>query len=288
MLRIGRSLILFFIFVAAPAAQAQESIGVGETIEAELADNAAAEYRFIGEPGQYITISLDSDDFDAYVRLLDANQEQIAADDDSGGNLNSKIGPIRLEAGGVYTIVAASLDGFSTGAYTLRVLSASANRIDYRQPVTGELSEAEPSTIYVFAAKAGDVISIEMNSDDFDSYLTLDAENPRRNLMADDDSGVGFNARIGPYVIPEAGEYSITASRLYSTATGSYTLHPESGHGGANHHGHLAGSHHSRQPAVVLHVYRRGQPDHQHPCQFQQHAGYHADPGGADFLGDCL
>ena len=224
MMRITQSLMLFFLLIAGNSALAQNSIGVGDTLDAVLPPTGTAEYRFIGEQGQYVTISLVSDDFDAYVTLLDANNNQIASDDDSGEGFNARIGPIRLEAGGVYTIEASSLGGSGGGAYTLSVASAAVRRIDFGQPITGELSETEPTTIYVFAAQAGEAISIELNSDDFDAYLSLDADNPRRNLTADDDSGVGYNARIAPYIIPESGEYSITASRLYSSETGSYTL----------------------------------------------------------------
>jgi hypothetical protein len=65
------------------------------------------------------TIDLVSTDFDAFLRLTDAQFRKLAEDDDGGGDLNSRIVFIP-KTDGSYHIIATSLDG-QLGSYTLTV-----------------------------------------------------------------------------------------------------------------------------------------------------------------------
>jgi hypothetical protein len=68
-------------------------------------------------------IDLESTDFDAYLRLESPDAKMIQEDDDSGGNLNSRI-EYRVSADGNYRLVAMplhNLNGNVGGQYTLRV-----------------------------------------------------------------------------------------------------------------------------------------------------------------------
>jgi hypothetical protein len=69
--------------------------------------------------GAYYQIDLVSKDFDAYLRLEDARGNPLAEDDDSGGDLNSRI-VFTPKSDGVYHLIATSLDG-QLGDYTLSV-----------------------------------------------------------------------------------------------------------------------------------------------------------------------
>lgn len=71
------------------------------------------------EKDKTYVIDLESEAFDAWLRLLDSKFRQLAEDDDSGGNLNSRI-EFRAEADGVHHIIATTLNG-NVGAFTLRV-----------------------------------------------------------------------------------------------------------------------------------------------------------------------
>jgi hypothetical protein len=66
---------------------------------------AEASYRFDGVAGQAITITLDSDDFDPVLVLLDSSENEIASNDDFGGTLNSTI-IVELPADDTYTVIA--------------------------------------------------------------------------------------------------------------------------------------------------------------------------------------
>lgn len=71
---------------------------------------------------QAYVLDLMSKDFDTYLLLQDANGVLIAQDDDSGGNLNSRIRFTPL-ASGRYRIVASTFNG-RMGPYSLRIAEA--------------------------------------------------------------------------------------------------------------------------------------------------------------------
>ncbi len=80
--------------------------------------------------GQTYAINLDSDDFDAFLRLEDPTGKMVAADDDSGGGprgLNAQI-IYKAPKTGEYKVVATSFDGKS-GDYTLTVRKATDEEI---------------------------------------------------------------------------------------------------------------------------------------------------------------
>ncbi|MSQ93581.1 MAG: hypothetical protein EXR98_03385 [Gemmataceae bacterium] len=70
--------------------------------------------------GQNYTIDLASPTMDSYVYLFDGKSKLLAEDDDTGGDLNSRIS-FRAERDGIYHILASTLDGDETGAFTLKV-----------------------------------------------------------------------------------------------------------------------------------------------------------------------
>ena len=124
-----------------------------------------------------------------------------------------------------YTIVASSLNQSDVGAYTLSLGQTSVRNIEYTQQITGEMVPAEPIIDYVFTGQAGDTVSIDLMSDDFDTYLRLMTANPSTELTTNDDGGTGLNSRIGPYTLDQTGEYIIRVSALGEAAeSGAYTL----------------------------------------------------------------
>jgi hypothetical protein len=97
-------------------------------------------------------------------------------------------------------------------------------RIDYNQTVQGQLGEAHREDLWQFSGQAGDLILINMqsnNADNLDTYLTL-SDDRGNMLLTDDDSGEGFNSRVGPFALPEDGTYEITAASY--SGSGEYSL----------------------------------------------------------------
>jgi len=70
--------------------------------------------------GQTYIIDLESTDMDAYLYLFDGKSRLLAQDDDSGGDLNSRI-TFKADRDGVFHLLATSLAGDETGEFTLKV-----------------------------------------------------------------------------------------------------------------------------------------------------------------------
>jgi hypothetical protein len=199
-----------------------ETIEYGETVEGVFSgDVLSSEYSFTAAPGDSVTIALNSDDFDSYLRLRDASGNEIAYNDDGGGSLNSLIGPLLLTDGGIYTIVASSLSGSSTGAFVLILNSANLMPISVGEPVEGELTESEGMAYYTLEGTAGDVIGITVESD-IDTSLTVN-DPFNYQIASDDDGGKGNNPEISDLVLNSDGSYTILVSSPFSE-TGTFTI----------------------------------------------------------------
>jgi hypothetical protein len=85
-------------------------------------------YTFSGTAGQQVSISMSSTAFDTFLYLTGTDGQIFAADDDGGGNTNSRIpagtGFFTLPSTGTYNIVANAFSPTGTGAYTLSLAGA--------------------------------------------------------------------------------------------------------------------------------------------------------------------
>lgn len=200
------------------------SITIGQAVTGALTDEArSAAYTLEGRAGDIVSISLISNDFDAFLRVLDPSGLELAHDDDSGSGLNALIALLHLPADGLYTIMAESLGG-DTGGYTLEVSAAAVRPVEYGQTVESALLPGEGAAIYHFQGQAGDVITISAESSAFDAYLSLLQPGAANLPLAeDDDSGGSRNALIGPYTLADAGDYFIVV-RSYDDRSGAYVL----------------------------------------------------------------
>lgn len=79
------------------------------------------EYAFKAAEGWNITVSMNSGEFDTYLHLIDPDGNQIATNDDvAAGDSNSRI-TVTAPSSGEYKVLANSLSGGQTGAYTLTI-----------------------------------------------------------------------------------------------------------------------------------------------------------------------
>lgn len=119
------------------------SVALGGTINGVLDASAcrssrrnalARRYSFSASAGDQIRITLTSPILDTYLYLFQPGGQLLAEDDDSAGNLNSRIPPdatafIRLPATGEYVIEATTYASDETGPFTLRIeTSGTVNR----------------------------------------------------------------------------------------------------------------------------------------------------------------
>ncbi len=92
---------------------------LGQAVMGTVAANERRSYDVDLPAGTTVTITLESSDFDAYLRLNSGTFE-LAADDDSGGFLNAQI-VYDVEFVGDYQIIVGSTGDGGAGSYTLTV-----------------------------------------------------------------------------------------------------------------------------------------------------------------------
>lgn len=226
-------------------------------------DSYADSYRFSGQGGQRVTITLDSEDFDAFLHLgreTGGKWEELETDDDGGGETNSRI-EYTLPDDGEYVIRANTLSEGETGDYTLRLELGGAGETP-RPPVpvgTGLvsttpgarmqltlgatlrgrleqgdelLSDGSPADIWVYRGTRGETLTMIQRSADHDAYLTFGPVRDGRWLWSEsnDDDGGGKDAKL-VVTLKEDGEYWVRPNAL-NKGTGRYTLVVTSSRGG--------------------------------------------------------
>ena len=191
-------------------------------------------YTFEAQVGQMLTIDLTSGDLDTYVILESPEGNEWANDDHEGNVGHSHLSMMVMEEG-EYTVTATSFGQGETGEYELEInLSAAPENppeIDREQHrgnlargdqtlQTGEYYDTYPVTL-----NEGDMVTITLNSEDFDTYLILiaDAANNPLHVENDDHNGSLQQSQISQ-AITRSGDYSIYVTSFAERETGDYTL----------------------------------------------------------------
>lgn len=204
-------------------------IQVGDRVAARLdkgsadARRNASFYAVTGRAGDMIVIDLLSEDFDAFLEVVDS-RGQIFFDDDGGRGFNSRL-PYRFEESGTLIITATSALGQSVGEYELRVTELARTpvarydgflRAGGRRAYDGTLFE-----VYEYNGRMGQSVTILLESDDFDPVLFL-SHADGRPLAMDDDSGGDGNSLLD-VVLPSTETYRIFVTPFYESE-GAYRL----------------------------------------------------------------
>ena len=188
-----------------------------------------------------VSIDLRSSQFDAEVNLFKVAGEDlvpVSSDDYTGGlgngefaNRNALLLTMLTEPG-EYVFFASSSDDNSegTGSYSLTLKVVPMKLVDYSlTPLSGNIGTTDIQTsagdylkVYWFHGLSGQRVRAVMSSSAFDSYLLL-YRNTGLNLMSDDQSGGGNDARI-EYVLPADGIYLVFATPFAPHRTGAYSF----------------------------------------------------------------
>ncbi len=93
--------------------------------------------------------------------------------------------------------------------------------------VTGSLTESAPAATYTLQAEAGQVVTVTLTSDDFDTYLSI--LDDTGTAIAENDDNLGTNSAIQTFMLPPGTGYQILVESYSQhsdsgTETGSYTL----------------------------------------------------------------
>jgi hypothetical protein len=213
---IAAILMMAALFVTSLAfAQEGDTITYDQVVSGEITEEQQEiRYTFNGEANDTITISMRAteESLDSYLRLLNAAGDELIFDDDSGGSLNSLIGPYMIPETGTYTIVATRCcgggPGGSTGPFELVIQRAEVKTLVVGETVTVQLSD-ENSFANYFIASDGDGQILRINGDvtTENTNFSLNVRNPHGEYVgwgAVFPSGI---ASVEPLILREAGSY---------------------------------------------------------------------------------
>ena len=170
------------------------------------------EWTYSAVTGQRVVITMDSEDVDAYLVVLQDDGTEVASDDDGGTDYNARV-EFRARATEQYTILAASLFSETTGRYVIRVERPGGG--EGRSARAGSSAASERSV----PATEGTLVSRRTFSGSLSSSDAVGRDG--NTLESDDDSGSGTNARA-EFEAPYAGEYFVIGTTYGSGDTGSY------------------------------------------------------------------
>ena len=216
-------------------------ISVGQTVNGTLAvsdarsvgcsDCFADLYEFSISSSQALVITLDSTDFDAFLRVLDGSGSEVTVDDDGGAGMNSRIS--RTFEVGTYRIEATTFSSDEEGDYTLslgEVPPPTVTPISVGETVSGMLTVSDGGSVgclgcltdlYEFTLSTSQDLLISLDSPDFDAFLRV-LDSSGETVVANDDGGAGTNSRLLRTFA--AGTYRIEATTYFAEEEGAYTL----------------------------------------------------------------
>lgn len=202
-------------------------------------------YTFMGRAGQRVVVEMESDEFDTYLvlgRMQDGEFESLKTDDDGADEGTNSALRYTVPSDGEYVIRATSFSD-AMGPYTLTLReraapAAPASRaITAGQEVTGELDDDDAVLdtdgsyyeTWTYRGHAGEQLRINMESDDFDTYLAIGriSNGEFEEIATMDDGGEGTNTLL-EVTLPSDGQYAIRANSYRADMTGEYTLRVDS------------------------------------------------------------
>ncbi|GAB5534220.1 MAG: hypothetical protein Rubg2KO_04690 [Rubricoccaceae bacterium] len=252
------ALVVFSLFVCTASAQGPLTLpaqvngqltGSSERVELTLAGDVrpADRYTLTLNRGQRATVRMESTAFDPYLKIMRNGSVHSRNDDHEGSR---EVSQLTLSSPGNYTLWAGSFTAVTnTGPYELAVTvtDASASRSSSGQTLLsheggttrGVLTDddmdllfsfpiaAIKSDLYQAQLRAGDVLTVILESSAFDTSLSLLRGNHIRTV---DPPIIAFDGEVGSqrsqirFRAPESGLYTIYAGTLSEDGRGRYSL----------------------------------------------------------------
>ena len=216
-------LALTVVTVITTDAQAQIK---AEAIKGELKGKEEVVEKELKKDAKYI-IRLNSDDFDTYLYIRDAKNQEVAKNDDAGGSLNSALKFSPTESG-KYKLVAGSFMNQGTGKYTLEIIETAelqpkGKAISKKGKITKEKTfKGLPFASHNIKMKKGSAYEINFKSEAFDPIMVIRRKGEEKPLDIDDDGGDGLNSKLLFYPSQDE-EFEIMLGSL-NKKEGDYTL----------------------------------------------------------------
>jgi uncharacterized protein YfaP (DUF2135 family) len=188
------------------------------------------------EEGDTIDINLASTDFDAYlfVRHADDADFQLDNDDREEGVSDSHIA-MTAPHRGVYEVYVTSYKAGETGSYRLTISGAGAAGDQVREE-TGALANGDDrldggefADRYELNATAGEPFTIDLYSEDFDTYLFVRSDDDSKFELDNDDFDGSMNHSQVRMTAQVTGTYFVFVTSFGAGETGDYRLTIRSG-----------------------------------------------------------
>ncbi|HEX2620397.1 MAG TPA: pre-peptidase C-terminal domain-containing protein, partial [Phototrophicaceae bacterium] len=173
----------------------------------------------------WVTITLNSEAFDPLLIVEDSDGNEIARDDDSGGNSNSSLF-LPVTNSETYTLKVTSFGGSGRGDFALSVEAVEADALKSGES-TDTTFDDETAKYFQFDAKQGETYNIQVSTDEdagLDTRLTLKDTNGA-DVATDDDNGAGLDPLIRRVTVPADGTYAVVlASSSGDALTGDVSV----------------------------------------------------------------
>lgn len=230
-------LIVFAMSVWSGLAQ-DNTIAMGDEISMTAA-GTAVEYVLQLTTGDAVTVNLTSDDFDPVLSVEDPAGEVIAENDDFEGSFEESQVTFTAEVDGAYMVLVNSFLGNPEGDFTLAVTTASQAAGEGAEEETPiplltvqselrvgdslEVTVNEEDVFYTLALQEGQEVTVNLTSEDFDTYLTVFQPDGEIVAFNDDFEGSRQRSQV-TFVAPVSGEYEVAVEAFVGFPSGTFTL----------------------------------------------------------------
>ncbi len=193
-------------------------IAAGDDLSGTLPVGGSAFYHFDATPGQLLSLSLRSEQFDPILRLYNDRGERITWNDDGDGSLGSLIKQM-IDKKGNYRLQVATLGNGGGGQYALQMRRQKLGELEVDGRGAGQL-ELGGNAYWTFEGTENQTVLVSGRSSTCD--ITLNILSPEGvNLAEDDNGGMGTDSLLA-VKLPKTGVYTIRVSA--ERGAGAYTL----------------------------------------------------------------
>lgn len=204
-------------------------------------------YRFDGEAGTRLRITMRSDEVDAFLALGLVEPDGVSLvplveDDDGLGEGTNSVIRFTLAVKGTYELWATSFASAEQGAYTVTIEDQGPlpepGSLIVGSTVRGALADTDGTDedgaffdAYRFEAREGDRLRITATSNAFDTFLVLGSRGEDGTLegLAVDDDGLSDTNSLIEHVVARDGVYEVWVRSYGIGETGDYVLTLEHG-----------------------------------------------------------
>ena len=195
-------------------------------------DSYSDTFTFIADRGDSAVIDLRSGEFDTYLIVRAPGGEEFT-NDDYESSFDRSLLSLTLTETGIYEVVVSSYNPGETGGYTVQIETDAGTPADINTQIQGELADGDATfdsgefnDSYSFEGRPGQRVTLDLRSDEFDTYLIL--RSPNGESLANDDAENTSHSSIETE-LTELGSYEVIVTSFVAAETGGYVLNIRDG-----------------------------------------------------------